>query len=141
MTSLISLIYQQLALDVRSRLAAGLDINTDYFVRHEDEQIRKLAVDLLHSPNEFSENWEKKWGIVLNQQHPDQNWKEDSEQMLKRFRLRKLKRMLDDHTGRIREAEQQQQLEEVMLLLKVHQRIKRMHDELAQQLKTVVNPR
>lgn len=134
-------LYQQLALDVRSRLAAGLDINTDYFVRHEDEQIRKLAVDLLHSPNEFSENWEKKWGIVLNQQHPDQNWKEDSEQMLKRFRLRKLKRMLDDHTGRIREAEQQQQLEEVMLLLKVHQRIKRMHDELAQQLKTVVNPR
>ena len=134
-------LYQQLALDVRSRLSAGLDINTDYFVRHEDEQIRKLAIDLLHSPNEFSENWEKKWGIVLNQQHPDHNWKEDSEQMLKRFRLRKLKRMLDDHTSRIREAEQQQQMEEVLLLLKVHQRIKRMHDELAQQLKTVVHPR
>lgn len=134
-------LYQQLAMDVRSRLTAGLDINTDYFVRHEDEQIRKLAIDLLHSPNEFSENWEKKWGIVLNQQHPDQNWKEDSEQMLKRFRLRKLKRMLDDHTNRIREAEKQQQLDEVLLLLKVHQRIKRMHDELAQQLNTVVHSR
>ena len=134
-------LYQQLAMDVRNRLSAGLDINTDYFIRHQDEQIRKLAIDLLHSPNEFSENWEKKWGIVLNQQHPDQNWKEDSEQMLKRFRLRKLKRMLDDHILRIKEAEKQQQIEEVMLLLKVHQRIKRMHDDLAQQLKTVVHPR
>ncbi len=80
----------------------------------------------------------KKWGIILNQIHPDINWKEDSHQMLMRFRMRKLKRILDRNLLKIKEAEIKKDDEEVMLYLRLHHRIKSVHDELAKQIKLVI---
>jgi DNA primase len=132
-------LYLRVAQDVQQRLQQQQPLlSPQEYVRHEQEDIRQLALDLLGIPNELSENWEKKWGIILNQVHPDANWKEDSEQMIKRFRLRKLKRVLEQNLVKIKEAEASGNAEQIVVFLKLHHRIKAIHDELARQVKTVI---
>jgi len=132
-------LYLSLAQDVQQRLQQQQPLlSPQEYVRHEHEGIRQLALDLLSMPNELSENWEKKWGIILNQVHPDANWKEDSEQMIKRFRLRKLKRVLEQNLIKIKEAEVSGDAGQIVVFLKLHHRIKAIHDELARQVKTVI---
>lgn len=131
-------LYRDVVLDLQAHLQKSTLLKTQEYVNHPNEAIRKLALDFYSAPNELSENWEKKWGIVLNQVHPDANWKEDSHQMLMRFRLRKLKRILERNLTKIKEAEVQKNDEEIMLYLRLHHRIKTVHDDLAKQIKQVI---
>ncbi|MCB0598509.1 MAG: DNA primase, partial [Phaeodactylibacter sp.] len=51
-------LYGQLAKKCHERLLANEPVNTDYFLNHPDEEIRQMAINMLSSPYEYSENWE-----------------------------------------------------------------------------------
>ena len=131
-------LYGQLAKKCHERLLANEPVNTDYFLNHPDEEIRQMAINMLSSPYEYSENWEKRWDIFLSSQKmPDENFERDSTQALKRFKLRKLNKMIRQNAEKIKQLFEQKS-EDYIIYLKLDQKLKGMRNELAEELGTVV---
>lgn len=131
-------LYSQVAKMCHDRLLANEPVNTDFFLNHMDEDIRQLAINMLSSPYEYSENWEKRWDIFLtSQKMPDENFARDSTQALKRFKLRKLNKMIRQNAEKIKQLFEQKS-EDYIIYLKLDQKLKGMRNELAEELGTVV---
>ena len=112
---------------------------TAYFTGHQDQSISKLAIDLIHSPFDYSENWEKRWNIFLQtQKMPDENFLNDSKQALMRFRLKKVIQKCKENQGLIDQHNKEGNMEKMILHLKVQQKLLAMRNDLAKELGTVV---
>lgn len=110
-----------------------------FFIHHPDPTISKLSVDLLAEPYEYSENWEKKWEILLRMQPmPSLNFTEDSIQALKRFKLRKIEKVIQQNLEAIREHSQSGDENQVQIRLNVHQKLLAMRNDIAAELGTVI---
>ncbi len=131
-------LYQRVARECHERLLAGQLINSQYFLNHEDAQVKQLAINMLSTPYEYSENWEKRWDIFLTTQNmPDENFVSDSKQALQRFKLRKLDKMIRQNAEKIK-ALFEQKSEDYVLYLKLDQKLKAIRNQLAEELGTVV---
>lgn len=131
-------LYQEVVKVCRDRLLASKPVNASFFVNHTDEKIRKLAVSMMSSPFEYSENWAKRWDIYLqSQKMPEENFHHDALISIRRFRLRKLDRMIKKNTEKIKESFEEGN-EEYLLYMKVDRKLKDLRNELAKQLGTVV---
>jgi len=131
-------LYQRAVRESHQALKEGKKVNLAYFLKHEDEKIRQLAIDFSASPYEYSENWEKRWDIFLTtQKMPDENFISDSQQALKRFKLRKFDKMIRKNADKIKSLYEQQS-DDFMLYLKLDQKLKAIRNQLAEELGTVV---
>lgn len=133
-------LYGKIASECHQLLVAGGNFDTNYFLRHDDEAIRMLAIDLLTSPFEYSSNWEEKIGLPLqNQPMPDLNFEADMRYAIDMFKLSKLRKMCDEiNPARIKQAAEAQDNELVMYYLSVQTKIKQALNSLAQQRNIVV---
>jgi len=61
-------VYGQVVRDSFNLLQEGKTVTPAYFIGHANDHVRQLALDVIHSPYEYSENWEKKWDILLQSQ-------------------------------------------------------------------------
>jgi len=110
---------------------------TTFFIHQEEASIRQLALDLLSTPYEYSENWEKKHDIYLDQKRPEHNFPKDAELAVKRLRLKKIRKKM----GEVREVIDRlsaEESDEVMTYLKLFAKLKSMHDDIARDLNSVV---
>ena len=131
--------YQQLVKVARERLASGQTLSTEFFTQHPTPEIQQMAINLITSPWELSENWEKRYEITLQtQKAPELNFSEDSIQALKRFRLRKLTRMCQKNQEEIKKYTTSGDMEKVLLHMKVQQKLLQIRNELAKELGTVI---
>ncbi|MCB0635481.1 MAG: DNA primase [Lewinella sp.] len=130
-------LYQRVVKECSVLLNRNEAPNTDYFLQHETPELRQLAIDFLSTPYAYSENWEKKWEVVLNQKDPEENFQLDSAQALKRFRLRKVNRLMAQNVDTIRNLTGDGEQEDLLLHLKLHQRLQEIRNKLAQELGTV----
>lgn len=132
-------LYQRIARETLNRLLAQKPADRHFFLNHADQEIAKLAVDVLSTPYEYSENWENRWEIFLTtQKMPDENFLKDSDQALKRFKLRKIMRMCAQNQQKIKDLTAAGDHEQIITYLKVQQRLLDMRNELARELGTVV---
>lgn len=131
-------LYQRVAKEYQVLVEKGELPSASYFMQHETEELRKLAIDMVSTPYEFSENWEKKWEVVLNQKAPDENFIIDSAHGLKRFRLRKLTRLCQENVDKLKELTASNEIEELVLYMKLQQRLQTLRNGLANELGTVV---
>ena len=113
-------------------------MTAQYFIHHADSAISQAAVNLLASPFDYSENWEKRHDIYLTQKQPEQNFDKDSLQALLRFKLRKIMRMCDRNLQEIETLSKSEDLEQLMAHIKVQQKLNGMRNDIAKQLGTVV---
>jgi DNA primase len=114
-------------------------VSTQYFLNHKEPEISALAIDLVHSPYEFSPNWKAFWDIELTTQpSPDQNFLKDSISALHRFKLKKVIRMCEKNQERLKELKADGDDAKMMKLLKMQQKLLAMRDDLAKKLNTVV---
>jgi DNA primase len=110
-----------------------------FFIHHPDPAISKLSIDLLAEPYEYSENWEKKWEILLRMQPmPSLNFTEDSVQALKRFKLRKIEKVIQQNLDAIKEHSQSGEEDKLQVRLNVHQKLLAMRNDIAGELGTVI---
>jgi DNA primase len=131
-------LYQRIVHLVHERLLEGGSVQAAFFLRHPDEDIRQLAANLSSSPYEYSENWEKRWDIFLTtQKMPDENFVNDSIQSLKRFKLRKLDKMIRKNAELIKTLFQQKS-EDYLTYMKLDQKLKTIRNQLAEEMGTVV---
>ncbi len=131
-------LYQRIAKEVQNRLLDRLPVNAQFFVQHPLPDIRELAVNLLAFPHEYSENWEKRHDIYLTQKKPEHNFDHDSEQALLRFKLRKIMRMCDKNLQKIETFNQSGETEQLIIHMKVQQKLTAIRNQVAAQLGTVV---
>jgi DNA primase len=131
-------LYQRVFQIAMEALAEGKAVRPKLFLHHIEDDVQQLAVDLSASPYEYSENWANKWEIFLNtQKMPDENFAKDSLSAMKRFRLRKLNRMIMQNAEQLR-AVMENGEGDYMAHLKLDQKLKQLRNELAKELGTVV---
>ncbi len=112
-------------------------LDSHYFTQHTDPEIQKLAVDLLSIPYNYSENWAEKWGVFLEQKHPDENHRKDAENSLKHFRLRKINRMIERNKAKVEELFHSGS-EDYLMYLQLNMKLESIRNELAKELGIVV---
>lgn len=134
-----NLLYHRVATLSLQHLVDEKPLTPQFYIGHEDEEIAQLALDLSTSPNEYSENWQKKWGVTLQTQpQPEENFTLDSVLSLKRFKLAKLIRMSKKSQDELKAASEKGDLEAVNTHLKMVMKLKTMSSDLAKELNTVV---
>ena len=133
-------LYGKIATECHELLQQGKTFDTNYFLRHDDEDIRMLAIDLLTSPDDYSHNWEAKVGLPLqNQPMPDLNYEAGMRYAVDMFKINKLRKMCDSiNPARIKEAAENQDNDLVMYYLSVQKKIKETLNTLAQKRNIVV---
>lgn len=140
LSSFEHVLYGKIATECYIILQEGRTFDTNYFLRHDDEAIRMLAIDFLTSPDEYSPNWLDKVGLPLqNQPMPDLNYEAGMRYAVDMFKINKLRRMCDViNPARIREAAESQDNDLVMYYLSVQKKIKETLNALAQKRNIVV---
>ncbi len=83
------------------------------FTRHEDDEIRSLAIDLLSSQHLLSKNWEKRHKIYVIEE--EENLKPRALQAIYAFKLKKLEQMINENQKRIKEISASTPLDEDQL--------------------------
>jgi DNA primase len=132
-------IYRRLLEVSIKALEEGKVIQPEYYLSHEDKELQSLAMDLLISPYEYSENWEKRWQLFLQTQpYPDKNFYNDATQSILRFKLKKFNRKLKENQQKIVESAQNVNDEETLLLMQVHQKLLQTRLEITSALRTVI---
>jgi DNA primase len=132
-----SKLYKKVVVEIMQRVNQGLEISAQYFINHPDTDVRQLASTVLTSPYEFSENWELKHEVFLNQRKPEDNYFKDAEAAVKRLKLRKLGRIIADNHAKMK-AINQSDVEQLLPLIKLDQKLKAMRNQLAGELGMVV---
>lgn len=129
------LLYKLVVKETRQRLKNGELVDGNFFLYHDNPAIRQLALDLTSSQYEISPGWEEREIFLNTQKMPDQNFTNDSEQGVKRFKLHKIMRMCAENQKRIQaEAD----TDKLMTLLKVQQKLLTIRNGLAKELNTVI---
>jgi DNA primase len=125
--------YRRVLEESMAQAQQGVALNHGFFLQHKEAEIRQLAVNLMSSPYEFSENWEKKKEILLNQKMPEVNFQIDANLVIKQLKLRKIGRIIRQNQEKIKTNP-----EDLMDLLRLDQRLKEMRNSLAKELGMVV---
>lgn len=109
-----------------------------FFINHDAADFKNLAVSFTISPYTLSENWEKKWDIFLSQKIPEENFIKDASDSLKRFRFRKIGKLIRENLMVLKTKDVSQNEAEYMHHLKLHMRLKEAQASLAKETGTVV---
>ncbi len=126
-------LYQRIVQLYHERVTAGKATDTVFFTHHSDPEIRRVAIDLVHTPYEYSENWEKKWEIFIAKS-PDENFRKDALHGLKHFNLRKVRRYIHQNTEKMKATDA-----DLNTLFRVHQELKLLERALCEELGVVVH--
>lgn len=112
---------------------AGQQPTSKTLLYHEDENIRKLVINLNVQQYELSPNWDTVMeGLNINNRDTS---RQDVLMSLNYFKLRKIKRMFDENQQDIEKATS---FEEQMDLIKVHAQLKEEEQKITKLLGTVI---
>ena len=132
-------LYQRIAQETAALLQKNTPLSIQYFLSHTHKEIQNFATTMLSSPYEYSENWEAKFNRPLEtQKAPDLNFIRDAEQSLKRFKLRKVFKMMSHNEVLLRKAESEKDDSTYMRHLKIQMKLNDMKGQLAKELGTVI---
>ena len=103
------------------------------FLYHSDKELSLLVIDIIDSQSEISPNWANRYeGKIYTR---EDLFKEEVISTLSYFKLRKIKRMIDENH---REMEKADTDEEQLLYLKTHLALKKEEQAITEQTGTVI---
>lgn len=130
--------YQKIVLFASNIISQGKKLNSDLFLHHEDQEIRNIAINLISSPYELSENWINKWDIYLrSQKPPEENFLKDAENMILRFRLKKINKRIAENSEVIKNLFSQGD-EQYWIFVKIDKELKTLRNQIADSLGQIV---
>jgi DNA primase len=109
-----------------------------FFINHDASELKNLAVSFTISPYTLSENWEKKWDIFLTQKIPEENFIKDASDSLKRFRFRKIGKLIRENLTILKTMDASENEALYLKHLKLHILLKNQQASLAKETGTVV---
>jgi len=123
---------EQLLVIYKQAYQAGEQPTTKTFLYHEDNAIRQLVINITLFPYELSQRWntleEGKTNVIKDTSI------EDVSQSINYYKLRKLKKMLDDNQKEMENAP----MEEQLTLIRIHKELKDMERALTAVFGTVI---
>ncbi len=132
-------LYGKIAKETLYFLQNEVPLSPQVFLKHADNAIVDFTMEVSFSKFLYSENWEAMHEIFLrNQPKPDLNFKNDALQAVRRFKLRKLDRLSSQNQAAIAASEKDGNMDTLLNLLKVQQKINAARVEIAKLLGTVV---
>lgn len=129
--------YLRIAREAMQLLLDKAPVTTQHFIGHKDQKISELAVDLLHSPWEYSPGWETHEMYLRSQKKPEENFNKDSVSALLQFKFRKVVRLCEKNQLHMK-ALASDDSAQLMRLMKVQMKLNEMRNELMKQLGMVV---
>ncbi len=126
--------YKKMIELAHEKVHAEKEVNAKLYINHSDKEIRTMAVTLLSDEFEYSENWWEMHNIDLRTQpKPEENFFTEAMQAIKYFKLTKIKAMMTENRDKMK-----QEGADVILLVKTHQKLLEMRNELAKELRIVL---
>ena len=108
---------------------------SDHFLNHSNKSVSSLSIELLHSPHEISKNWTKMHNILIPKKSEIKS--RDLRSSLCRFKLKKIKQMIEEKTAQAKSTtDEQQKKAHIEILMRLIQS----RNTLANELGTVVIP-
>ena len=126
-------VYLKILALFKSNLAEGHLINIKTLLNHEDEEIKKAAVDLSTDKYEISTNWSEKFQI--NVPHESDSIKNATFTNILRLKIRIVQRMTEDHLEELKNATSEKEQND--LLDKIHH-LSQMEKEMAHPLGNII---
>lgn len=108
-----------------------------YFLHHPDEAIRNLAIEIVTEPYEYA-NWKSLGMELQSQKEPEHNFPKESEQVVLRFKSRKLAKVLHELNEKIRTCDPNDG-EQINILLITYKQIKETIKEIDEQFGMVIS--
>jgi DNA primase len=103
------------------------------FLYHPDLQMSNLVVTIMDYPNEISPNWKAHYEAIVPTR--EELYREEVFSTVNYLKLRKIKRMMTENQ---QDLEKPHSIEEQLVLLQVHQHLKKMEMELTSAIGTVI---
>ncbi|MBC7650150.1 MAG: DNA primase [Deinococcales bacterium] len=123
---------EQLLEMYRLQYRQGLQPNTKSFLYDEDEAIRNLTIAITIFPYELNAGWDN---LVDGKKITGQDTShQDVLMSLNYYKLRKIKKMFDQNQYDMERADMEGQMQ----LIKIHQHLKQMEQQITKQLGTVI---
>jgi DNA primase len=111
-------------------------IGAEYFLHHPEDEIKKIALDILTEEYSYSPNWENKLQSPLqSQKMPEENYTRDIESSLLRYKLNIIKIQCKELEEKLANASNQ---EEQTKLLDMLQRVYQLRNLLTEKTQTVI---
>jgi len=85
-------------------------IADSYFLHHENENVKQLAIDLMNFPHTVSENYQKK-GVRVRREHEEEQLSQVVSECLSAFRLCKLERMIAERREKLKTEQNEDNLQ------------------------------
>ncbi len=126
--------YQTIIREALRMLRDEVPFSPQHFVRHPDKVIRDIAIDLLHSPWEYSPGWAERDLPLSFQKPPEHNFNEDSLRALMHFKLRKIIRLCEKNQQEMKASSGEPDPERMNVLLQVQTRLLMVRNQLAREL-------
>lgn len=127
-TEVISKIYESF----KENLAQGKIVGLNYFLQHEDEEVRRVAIDLSTEKYELSPNWTDKYQIMVA--HERDKLKTSAYTNILRLKFRIIQKMIADNMDKMKAAENDEDVDEC---LRVQGGLKEMEMSIAKVLGNV----
>lgn len=122
--------------EYRKQYTQGLEPTTKTLLYHEDEEIRSTVINATMFNFELSQRWDEK--LVNVKLVNRDNSQADVTKSLHYFKVRKIKKMLDQNQRDMERANNSSQSEEYIRLIKIHLHLKEMEKEISRSSGTVI---
>jgi DNA primase len=118
--------------EFQSGYQQGLEPTMQSFLYHEDEQIRNHTLEICSFPFELSQRWNEYLQSRHNIHTP--NSKQDVEHSVNYFKLRKVKKMMEENQRDLETATG----DSIKKFLEIHKHLKQLEMELTRQIGAVI---
>lgn len=109
--------------------------NIDFYLAHENEEYKKIALDIAQSPFEYA-NWEGNGVLLQTQKSYDDNFEKDSRQAVMRFKLKKLSLKIDMVLNQIKSSETTENKRQI--LIKTYHKVLEYRKQLAEDIGAII---
>jgi DNA primase len=120
--------------EIESQMESGTIPDHHYFLQHKDEELKRLAMEIISSPYVLSENWNKMHDIYIKM--PADNFINDVKSAIARFKMKKIMNMIAENMKELVSAKGN--AEEETYFMNVHQRLSQWKQDLGKDIGTVI---
>lgn len=105
-------VYSRILDIFKERLAAGEIVDSDYFIEHGDEELKKTVVDLITQPFEVSTNWNDKYKIHVPKE-ADQ-LKDVTLTNILRLKFRIVQHLIDEENKKLKDLKETEAVDKML---------------------------
>jgi DNA primase len=118
--------------EFRENVDKGVYLEDRHFTNHENEDVRKLAIELIQSPYEISENWEKKHNVYITEK--SLIVKTDIIKAVSLLKLKKMLKLKKEFQNKIKMIQNEGNWEDNFDEIMHHQKMLKQFDEVIHEL-------